>query len=61
MFETFGKKFVCLSSIVDPDPHWIRIPWLCGSGSVPGLSYSKCSISIRTEINPDPQPCFQVA
>jgi hypothetical protein len=23
--------------VVDPDPDWIRIQWLCGSGSVLGI------------------------
>jgi hypothetical protein len=26
-----------VTRVVDPDPDWIRIQWLCGSGSVLGI------------------------
>jgi hypothetical protein len=29
--------YVVINRVVDPDPDWIRIQWLCGSGSVLGI------------------------
>jgi hypothetical protein len=39
--------------VVDPDPDWIRIQWLCGSGS--GLDPDSVTLWIRIRMgNPDP-------